>query len=774
MTARAWVEREHGLRLLDDGAPVGLAVRSGGQRRHLLVSEVLAKHVPVDPRRVVHAAEALGLLVRETLGPSDGVPLVVGLAETATGLAAQVARTLGCGVICTTRLAAAQDRALCRFPETHSHAVWHSLAPEDEAVLRSPGTLVVVDDELSTGRTAAALVAELDALAGPRRYVVATLLDARGESAPAGRVAVADERGLRIDVVALHHGVVVESLGAATVGAEGHSGPSGALTAGGQPAQAERRASTAGVRRETLHLSPGAVAARDGLAAARLVELADAAQTCGADLARIARHHDSVHVLGLEEGMDLPLHVALGLSRALPTTVRVTVSSTTRSPIRVVDDPGYPVRTALTFPAAERGSTGDRYVYGLARTGLMVLVVDPTTDLELLEGPGALIDRLAANSDAVLVLQVASDPDETVRPLAAPTFSTYPRTDVEWLVTDLSAVPLERPVEERESAARTGHHYSESLPVEYVPSARYAAAADLAAGVASRDTALAVGVVAERVLATVGRRAVLLSLARAGVPAGIWIRRWTRTMHGHDLPHLAISVIHDVGVDTAALEYVLDRYDADRLVLVDGWTGKGTIADTLAESMPRTLRGAHRPPLAVLADPARRADIAGSREDLLVPTACYNATSAGLVSRTVLPPGMIPHDRPHGAKFYAQRAVQDRSAELIAGVEGWFAQVADVARAAAAAPQVPPEPGWAAERLTDLRRRVDIGERAQLKAGVGEATRALLRRLTACVLVREADDPLLAHLRVLAEERGVPVRVVDTMDWRAVAVVERP
>ena len=59
-------------------------------------------------------------------------------------------------------------------------------------------------------------------------------------------------------------------------------------------------------------------------------------------------------------------------------------------------------------------------------------------------------------------------------PLRGPAFSSYPADEVGWLLKDLSDVPLEAPVEEREEAVQNGGaHYAESLPVEYQPTEEY-------------------------------------------------------------------------------------------------------------------------------------------------------------------------------------------------------------------------------------------------------------------------------------------------------------
>ena len=54
----SWVADRLGVRVLGDdvAALVGLAVRRNPRRAHLLVSRVLGKHVPTDPR-LVRAAD---------------------------------------------------------------------------------------------------------------------------------------------------------------------------------------------------------------------------------------------------------------------------------------------------------------------------------------------------------------------------------------------------------------------------------------------------------------------------------------------------------------------------------------------------------------------------------------------------------------------------------------------------------------------------------------------------------------------------------------------
>ncbi|WP_255355724.1 cysteine protease StiP domain-containing protein, partial [Frankia sp. CpI1-P] len=178
---------------------------------------------------------------------------------------------------------------------------------------------------------------------------------------------------------------------------------------------------------------------------------------------------------------------------------------------------------------------------------------------------------------------------------------SYDPADVTFLLTDLSAVDLERPTEDREEAMQAGRHYSEDLPVEYQPDAGYLRLYHQALERSARRVALATGLVAELVRVT-KPEPVLVSIARAGTPVGILMRRWYGWRHGLDTPHHAISVIKDRGVDMNAVRYLTDRFDREAIQFVDGWTGKGVMTRVLSEAVAGL---GLDDTLAVLADPAR-------------------------------------------------------------------------------------------------------------------------------------------------------------------------
>ncbi|GGV04324.1 hypothetical protein GCM10010182_23290 [Actinomadura cremea] len=347
-----------------------------------------------------------------------------------------------------------------------------------------------------------------------------------------------------------------------------------------------------------------------------------------------------------------------------------------------------------------------------------------------------------------------------MKPLHGPEFGSYPAEDVTWLLKDLSHVELEAPTEEREAAIQAGRaHYAESLPVEYQPGPEYRRLFHEALDASAERIAYATGLVTEMVLAERGPDAVLVSLARAGTPVGILMRRWARFARGADLPHYAISIVRGRGIDTVALRHLAERHHPSGVMFVDGWTGKGAITRELTEALRG---GPFRPDLAVLADPGRCTPLHGTRDDFLIPSACLNSTVSGLVSRTVLNDTLIGPGDFHGAKFYADLAADDVSAHFLDTVGARFDDVAErVAKdlpGLRAADRTPDWSGWEAVRRWARAQGTD--DLNLVKPGIGETTRVLLRRVPWKVLIRSDAGPEVTHIRLLARERGVPVEDV--------------
>lgn len=322
-------------------------------------------------------------------------------------------------------------------------------------------------------------------------------------------------------------------------------------------------------------------------------------------------------------------------------------------------------------------------------------------------------------------------------PLRGPAFSSYAPDEVGWLLQDLSDTELEAPTEEREEAIQSGGaHYAESLPVEYQPSDQYQELFKAALELSAARVARAVGTVTETVLAERTPRPVLVSLARAGTPVGVLMRRWARHRHGIDLPHYAVSIVRGRGIDANALRWLAAHHDPADVVFVDGWTGKGAITRELSAALAEF--DGFDPEIAVLADPGGCVRTYGTREDFLIPSACLNSTVSGLISRTVLRADLVGPEDFHGAKFYRELADTDVSGHFLDTVAAHFDEVADAVDAEVkellAADRAPTWEGWAAvERISE---EYGIHDVNLVKPGVGETTRVLLRRVPWKILAK--------------------------------------
>ena len=138
---------------------LGFAARANAKRGFLFLSKVLGKHWPVTPSTMLQVHDRLAATVPEVEGPI----VFIAMAETAIGLGQGVFEAWlrahpGCEALFvhTTRYRVGSGD-LIEFEEAHSHAPRQFLhMPEDpalRALLLNAGTLVLVDDEASTGNT---------------------------------------------------------------------------------------------------------------------------------------------------------------------------------------------------------------------------------------------------------------------------------------------------------------------------------------------------------------------------------------------------------------------------------------------------------------------------------------------------------------------------------------------------------------------------------------------------------------------------------------------
>ncbi len=356
----------------------------------------------------------------------------------------------------------------------------------------------------------------------------------------------------------------------------------------------------------------------------------------------------------------------------------------------------------------------------------------------------------------------------TVQALQAATFSgSYLADDVQFLLTPVRMALVD--VAEKERLIQSGRrHYSEMLSPERPPTPPYWRSFEAAMRENGPRLAQDVARLAAALAETSGREVVLASLARAGTPIGVLLKRALERL-GVAAPHYSVSIIRDRGVDEAALRFIADRHDGRDVVFVDGWTGKGVIARELCGSTAAAILGAE-PRLIVVADPAGAADLAATLEDYVIPSGLLNGVVSGLVSRSVWRDDLVARGAFHGCVELPELAAWDVSGRFVDEIAAMFPGAAAPARwtdndrtAAAAA---------ARATLDAVAERYGVTDRNRIKPGVAETTRALLRRVPERLLLREPNDAGVAHLVTLAAKAGAPIeRLPADAPYRAVAVI---
>lgn len=776
---------------------VGLALRDNPKRAHLLVSKVLGKHIPQKPVLIEKSAQILGLMVWEKAHNKTGYAsqaakklldtalknptkenlhklssfvdacetgltntVCVGYAETATSLGALVANKLTSYYIHSTRYPDPTIPNYGSFEESHSHATSHFLTAEDVSYLDGLNrSIVLIDDEITTGNTLINTISMLETRTHHPAYYLVSLVDFRTLEDREKLEQLARKLNTRIEVVALFEGAVHVPVDALEIAKP--------IVEHLKEMKDVELSSSGEAQVVSITVSSSLVPLKNG------VDDLGKYVNMGERIA--AKVKDSLQgktlVLGLEEDMFLPLEVAKNLEEQ---SEDVYFSSTTRSPVVSLNSDEYAIKTALNYvvPPIE-GDTDKRYAYNISGSfETIVLVVENPAVLEQISCRGGLIEKLKFLTRKIIIVNLENFP----KPLTGPDFGSYKASDVQWLLKDLSNAELEAPIEDREESIQNGGaHYAESLPIEYQPTAEYQQLFLETLNESKEEIAEAIANVSEVIFKERAGQPVIVSLARAGTPIGILIKRYLESVYDVEVPHYAVSIVRGKGIDYVALNYIASLYDPSRVIFVDGWTGKGAITKELEEALNvyAADTGVVFPKdVAVLADPGNCVRIYGTRDDFLIPSACLNSTVSGLVSRTVLNTAFIHEGDYHGAKFYKEFASNDYSNYFVDTISRLFTeQLASEAQAATENYELvaPTWEGWAA--IESINTEYGINNINLVKPGVGETTRVLLRRVPWKILIRRDKINQLSHIQLLAAERGVPIELVDSLPYACVGLI---
>lgn len=279
------------------------------------------KHVPADPGRVLDLFRELAAPLKDAY--SRERLLLVGFAETATAVGAAVAVELGSAYIQTTREQIPGAEFLL-FSEDHSHAAEQKLVKDDmDRIIHQIDRVIFIEDEVTTGKTILHIIDVLEQnYPGVSRYAVASLINGMGEEAL---------ETYREKDIPLHYLVRADADTAAYSKAAENVLENGTYV----PADLDSGCLT----------SVEEIRVGGWMDARRLVRAGAYQEACGSlcadvfgqvDLSRFGR----LLVIGTEEFMYPALCLA---ERAAGMGAAVACHSTTRSPIAVSRESGYPL-----------------------------------------------------------------------------------------------------------------------------------------------------------------------------------------------------------------------------------------------------------------------------------------------------------------------------------------------------------------------------------------------------------------------------------------------
>lgn len=202
------------------------------KRNFLFVSKVLGKHIEVKP----NVCKSIGVVLASLLCADKNAvekniealknknndiiyenydyekSLVLGFAETATGIGMAVASAIkGCKYLTTTRENISDVNSIINFEEEHSHATTHKCFVDDHSFMKDIKTIILVDDEITTGKSMLNIIKELKRVTGIKKYKILSILDWRNKEYLNDYDKFENENEVQVQVLSLISGNIENS-----------------------------------------------------------------------------------------------------------------------------------------------------------------------------------------------------------------------------------------------------------------------------------------------------------------------------------------------------------------------------------------------------------------------------------------------------------------------------------------------------------------------------------------------------------------------------------
>ena len=216
-----------------------IAVRKNLKRNFLFVSKLIGKHIPMnafslfytgallaekfaqetynesiyeeeDCINMVNAIKTNTKLLKDNISPKldKEKVLVIGFAETATGLGFSFFKNFSNSYYVHTTRENCEEDLLFGFEEEHSHATGHRCYFKNKEILSEIDRIILVDDEFTTGNTCLNLINEMNNLYPGKKYTLVSILDWRNKSSKTNFEEYRTKNNVEINVVSLFSGEI--------------------------------------------------------------------------------------------------------------------------------------------------------------------------------------------------------------------------------------------------------------------------------------------------------------------------------------------------------------------------------------------------------------------------------------------------------------------------------------------------------------------------------------------------------------------------------------
>ncbi|MGG3470196.1 phosphoribosyltransferase family protein [Neobacillus pocheonensis] len=347
-----------------------MAARINKKRSFLFVSKVLGKHIPIDANKGLTTAALLAARFLESIKgqeckvteqllssfhkregfyvqpfiPANINPIVIGFAETATALGhGFFACFQNADYFHTTREEFINQKPGITFEEEHSHATSHRCYIPEE-LLQNNREIILVDDEMTTGKTAINIIRSIQAQFPREEYTVVSILDWRSDQNKTRFSQLEKELGIKIKVVSLISGNVevqqLRDLEEITIESKQDKAAEVLI---------EKVQLTPYFTSSSLNDGNNSFIKETGRFGLNSTENQTAHQRMvdAVKYLREKRTGNTTLCLGTGEFMYLPMKLSAAMGSG------VSFQSTTRSPIYIQNLEGYGARYGLTFPNPE-------------------------------------------------------------------------------------------------------------------------------------------------------------------------------------------------------------------------------------------------------------------------------------------------------------------------------------------------------------------------------------------------------------------------------------